>query len=143
MTRARLSMLAFAALALSLAACDGDSSYTDVAFHPTWTLNGTTDPNACADLGADKAEFLFTQASNSMGFDELFDCGDFAGETAPLPIDDYTYVGAMLSCPDSTPGCPGSTTLAMSQQLSATDDCDDISDFICHVDLPTFDFVLN
>jgi hypothetical protein len=115
-------------------ACDAPSVSAGV-FATAWTVQGTTTPAACDDVGADRVSFLFTQASNNMGFDEIFTCGDFGGDTAPLPLDDYTYVAALLA--------PDDSTILMSEaQSTNTDTCDSIEGSNCVVILPIFDFVV-
>jgi hypothetical protein len=139
MNRAKLLILAILAVGASMAA--GCTVVDQGVFHATWTVNGPGGPVTCESRGADKADFLFTQKTNSMGFDELFDCADLAGDTDPLPLDDYTYVATLLSCPNTQPGCPNSTTLLMSDPQDATTDiCDSTSGSNCNVDLPTFNF---
>ena len=151
MTRARLSMLAFAALALSLAVgCGGDDDdvvVEDAIFHATWTISDAAGPTDCASVGAEKVSFLFTRGSDNMGFEELFDCDDLAGNSDPLSLDTYKYVAAVLDCPDTQPGCPGSSTLAMSDEQNteaphADDTCDGVDGTSCIINLPAFDFVL-
>jgi hypothetical protein len=116
---------------------DGDSDRG--VFHATWDVNGDIVPAACDEVGADKVSFLFT-ASNGQGFDELFDCFDFAGQTDPLPIDDYTYVASLLQCPNTASGCPGGVVLSKTNALSDTFlDCP-IGSGTCIVDLPQIDF---
>ena len=122
-------------------ACD-TPSVTAAVFHATWTVSDPGGPATCAEVGADKTSFLFTQDSNQMGFDELFDCQDLAGNTLPLPLDDYTWVATLLECPNADPGCPGGTTLLMSDaQNETTDTCDQIVGNDCIIDLPTVDFI--
>jgi hypothetical protein len=122
-------------------ACD-TPSVTAAVFHATWTVSDPGGVATCAEVGADKTSFLFTQASNSMGFDEVFACQDLAGDTVPLPLDDYTWVAALLDCLDADPGCSNSTTLLMSDpQNETTDTCDQIVGNDCFIDLPTVDFI--
>jgi hypothetical protein len=138
----------FAALGAMVALGSGciisssDDSVDSGVFHATWSVNGSVSPAACDAAAADKVSFLFTRdAPGHTGFDELFDCFDFSGNTNPLPIDGYTYVASLLQCPDATPGCPGGTTLRDTDPLG--DDfysCDDVSSGICFVDLPTIPF---
>jgi hypothetical protein len=138
MINSRLSLFAALLLGLSLGAgCDGDDEVIvdNAVFHATWTVQNTVDGSGCTEVGADRVSFLFTQASNNMGFDEIFTCADSGGDTAPLPLDDYTYVAALLA--------PDDSTILMSQaQNVGTDTCDEISGANCIVDLPTFDFVV-
>src|SRR4051812_26307564 len=110
-----------ALLALSLTQAAGciinsssDNTVSDGVFHATWSLSDQAGPVSCAEVNADKADFLFTEASNSMGFDELFSCQALAGDSDPLPLDRYTYVASLLQCPDNQPGCPNSQTLGQS-----------------------------
>jgi hypothetical protein len=138
----------FASLSALLALSSGciissdDDSYDSGVFHATWDVNGSVSPSACDQAGADKVSFLFTRdAAPHTGFDELFDCFDFAGDTNPLPVDGYTYVASLLQCPNTAPGCPGGTTLSATNPLG--DDffsCHDVSSGLCFVDLPTIDF---
>ena len=128
-------------------ACDDPATVNDAIFHTTWTMSDGAGPTDCASVGADKISFLFTRGSDNMGFDELFACDDLAGDTSPLTLDTYKYVAAVLSCPDEQPGCPGSTTLAMSDEQNTSapypdNTCDDLDGTTCIINLPTFDFVL-
>ena len=101
MSRTQLVFLASLALAASLAAgciitTDGDNVVNDGVFRTTWSLSTSAGATTCQTQGADKVSFLFTAHYDGMGFDELFDCFDFAGSTNPLPLDDYTYVATLL-----------------------------------------------
>ena len=150
MMKAKLAMMAILALGLTqTAGCfissddDDTVTVTDGVFHATWTVSDLAGPTTCEAKGADKASFLFT-GSDNMGHEELFACADLVGDTDPLALDSYTYVVAMLDCPDTTPGCPGSTTLGMTDPLTtSTDTCDSISGTSCIVDLPTIDFTFS
>ena len=141
MIKTKLATLAALALGATLAIGCTSSSEDEVIFHATWTVSDPGGPATCADFGAEKTSFLFTQASNQMGFDELFDCEAGAGDTVPLPLDNYTWVASMLDCPDTSPGCPNSTTVVMSDpQTENTEDCINNP---CLVDLPTVDFIFD
>jgi hypothetical protein len=134
-------LTALLALSSGCIISSGDDTVDSGVFHATWDVNGGVSPSACDAAGADKVSFLFTRDATSTGFDELFDCFDFAGNTNPLPIDGYTYVASLLQCPDNRAGCPGGTTLSATNPLR--DDffsCHDVSSGICFVDLPTIDF---
>ena len=139
MNRAKLCTVATLALALgaSLAAgCTSGNGTTAAVFHATWTVA----PGNCASHNAQKISFAFTDSANGL-HDEIFDCSDGANNTAPLPLSSYTYVVALLHCPDTTPGCPGSSTVLMAPALSVnTDTCDTITGTTCNIDLPTIDF---
>lgn len=119
-----------------------DNTVDSGVFHATWDVNGSVNPSACDAAGADKVSFLFTRdAAPHTGYDELFDCFDFAGNTNPLPIDGYTYVASLLQCPNTQPGCPNGVVLSATNALG--DDfytCHDVSSGICFVDLPTIAF---
>ena len=135
-------LTALLALSSGCIISSSDDTVDSGVFHATWDVNGSVSPSACDVAGADKVSFLFTRdAAPRTGFDELFDCFDFAGNTNPLPIDGYTYVASLLQCPDTRPGCPGGVVLSATDPLG--DDffsCHDVSSGICFVDLPTIDF---
>ncbi len=145
MTNGKLAV--FAGLAAMLALGSGciittsDNTVDSGVFRATWSVNGSMLPTACTAVGADKTSFLFTQRSNSMGFDEVFDCFDFRGDSVPLPLDSYTYVATLLQCPNTNAGCPGGTNLDAVGPLDDNfDTCSSISSGICFADLPTIDF---
>ena len=120
---------------------DDDGVVTDGVFRTAWDVTSGNSQINCADVGAEKDSFLFTAETFGDGFDELFDCDAFAGQTSPLPIDDYTYVASLLDCPNNLPGCPDGVTLAASDPLQDTlNTCNVISGGICFVDLPLIDF---
>ncbi len=123
-------------------ACDTPAEFTQGVFHAEWTLTETgVGPTTCAAQGADKVSFLFTD-STLMGFDELFDCADLAGDTNPLPRDSFTFNVTLLDCPDATPGCPGGASLGMAGPISASfGTCESFSvPPTCIKDLPIVDF---
>ena len=144
MGRTKLLLLAMAVLALApgciIETNDGDV-VTDGVFHATWSLSDANGPTTCQQQAADKVSFLFTARYDGMGYDELFACPALAGDTVPLPLDDYTYVASILDCPDATPGCPGGDILGESPPLRDTfATCSAIDYGICFVDLPTIEF---
>jgi hypothetical protein len=109
---------------------------TDAEFRFTWTINdAAANATSCAAAGADKADFLFTP-DNDPGHpvDVLFDCDAMGGDTAPFDLGSYTYVAALLQCPTTEVGCPGSTTIVMSDPLPInTQTCDTIEGTHCIV----------
>jgi hypothetical protein len=138
------SALLVSALALSSGCIisSDDNTVDQGVFHATWDVNGSTSGSECAAVGADKVSFLFTDSAGH-GTDELFDCIDFAGDTNPLPLDNYTYVATLLDGPTTAAGCPGGANLAASSPLSDNfDTCTDISGGTCFADLPLIDFQL-
>ncbi len=136
----RLSIFVVLAL-LSLAATSCGTSVDHGVFHVSWTVTDASGASTCAAHGANKISFLFTGGTDHAGHDEIFDCSATSGDTAPLPLDDYTYVVALLSCPNSQPGCPGGSTIKMSDpQTTNSDICDRTSGSNCIVDLPVFNF---
>ncbi len=148
MKNSKLALIAIMALGLSQATgCiftsddDDDAVVTAGVFHAEWTLTETgVGTTTCAAQGADKVSFLFTDSLN-MGFDEIFDCGDLAGDTNPLELDSYTFNVTLLDCPDTTPGCPGGADLGMAGPINANfNTCDVIAGSTCIKDLPGVDF---
>ena len=134
-----VALAAMSALGTGCIISSDDGSGDRGVFHATWDVNESHNPSACDAVGADKVSFLFT-ASNRQGFDELFDCFDFAGDINPLPIDDYTYVASLLQCPNTAAGCPGGVVLSKTDPLSDTFlDCP-VGSGTCIVDLPLIDF---
>ena len=143
-----LTMTAFSSTGCIFVDDDDDQPPPDptaAVFHGTWSITDAAGPSDCETHGVDKTSFLFTGTDN-LGHDELFDCADFAGDTAPLAYDQYTYVVSLLDCPDATPGCPGGAMvgeLSQPQDVTASvSTCDAVSGLNCIVDLPTFNFNL-
>ena len=87
------TLAAMSALGTGCIISSDDGSGDRGVFHATWDVNESHNPSACDAVGADKVSFLFT-ASNRQGFDELFDCFDFAGDTNPLHLNE-AYAQAM------------------------------------------------
>ena len=139
-----VAMLAMAALSSTGCIFVSDDDPTAAVFHGTWSITDAAGPSDCVTHDIDKTSFLFTGSDNE-GHDELFTCADEAGDTAPLALDSYTYVVTLLQCPDATPGCPGGTSVKMSdpQEVTASvSTCDREDGDNCVVDLPTFNFNL-
>src|SRR6266508_2922701 len=124
-----VAMLAMAAFSSTGCIFTSDDDPSSAVFHATWTITDAAGPSTCEAHGIDKTSFLFT-GTDAMGHDEVFDCPDEAGDTAPLALDTYTYVVTLLSCPDTSPGCPGGTTIKMSDPTDVTasvDTCDRVN----------------
>jgi hypothetical protein len=142
MRNAKLAVLACGMIVLGSGCIitSDDDTVDNGVFHATWSVNGSTSPSACT-APIEKVSFLFTQDSTSQGFDEVFDCFDFSGNTGPLPLDGYTYVATLLDCPTTETGCPGGDPINATQPLEDNfDTCSDISGGHCFVDLPLIAF---
>lgn len=59
-------------------------------FHATWSITAGGAASTCDAHGADYVALTSTLAGTAQGYDDLFDCGDLAGTTNPLPLGDYT-----------------------------------------------------
>lgn len=139
MKKTRFSMVAVLALfAMQAAGCifvtdDEDEGY----FHATWTLSQGGAATTCQAQGADGVSFLFTDSANN-GTDEIFDCVAMAGNTNPLPVDDYTLSVSLLDAQDQV--------LGQSIPLDAADGvslltCDSFDGDLCVKNLPNINFV--
>ncbi len=120
-------------------ACD-TPAVDNAVFNTAWMLTNGAGATTCANVGANKTSYLFTGTDN-MGHEDLFTCSDMGGDTAPVPLDNYTYVVTLLNCHDAQPGCPNFDNIKMSDpQTVNTNSCDTITGSTCHIDLPIFNF---
>jgi len=101
-------------------------------FSLTWTLVDTGDnPLTCAAVGAGGVSLLSTLVGTADAYEDIFDCAAGEGETAKLPVHDYTVVIDLLD--DDVP--PGSLATSAPRSVSI--------DFGNHrFDLGNFEFVL-
>jgi hypothetical protein len=107
---------------------------TQGVFQTTWTLTQGGAAVACGDVGAASVSFLSTAATTNMGYDDVFTCTDMAGNTAPLPLDDYQISVSILDAMEQVLG-------QTPNPLQATfDTCDSIDGVTCLVALPNIEF---
>jgi hypothetical protein len=136
--------LSFAALALvALTQATGcifvsDDEVDQGVFRTTWTLTQNGSTVSCGDVGADGVSFLSTAASTNMGYDDVFNCTALAGNTSPLPLDDYQISVSVLDAQDNVLGQTPNPL-----QASFLGPCDLESDGTCFVDLPNIEFAFS
>ena len=107
---------------------------TQGIFRLSWTLMDNTGPITCASVNADKAFMVFTRDSDSMGFSEIYDCADMAGDTAPFTLDTYQLVPTLVDCLDAN--CDTHNTVSMIDNPAMLDfsTCDSIEGQSCIVE---------
>jgi hypothetical protein len=106
-------------------------------FRATWTLTADGFPVSCFDVGGDTVSYIFTD-SYGQGDEDLFDCEAMAGNTDPLPIDDFTLSVSLLSSAQAV--------LGRSEPLGPEDgvtlyECDFVTRDYCVRNLPNIEFV--
>jgi hypothetical protein len=112
---------------------------TNVVFRYTWMIAGG---GTCASLNADKVFMVMTRDSDNMGFSEIFDCGDFAGDSAPLELGSYVVVPTLVHCNDGVGTCQDTTTVSTNDNPTplTSDPCDSVEGTNCVVTTPLFVF---
>jgi hypothetical protein len=138
MKKTRFAMVAALALfAMQAAGCifvtdDEDEGY----FHATWQLTLTGGGSTtCAQQGADGVSFLFTDSANN-GTDEIFSCAALAGNTNPLPVDQYTLSVSLLDANDQVLG----QSIPIDGDDTSLLTCDSFDGDLCVKNLPLINF---
>jgi hypothetical protein len=135
---AALALCAFSATGCIFVSDDDPIEPTQGVFHATWTLTQGGAAVTCTDVAAASTSFLSTRASDSMGFDDIFDCADLAGDTVPLTIDDYAISVSILDANDAVLGQIPNPL----EHSFVTDLCDTVSadGDVCTINLPNVEF---
>lgn len=140
-----LGVVATALLAMQVGGCGGDDGgdgfiedrVTAGSFVASWDLTTESGfPLSCAEVGGRSVSFLFTDSSGQV-YEDLFDCEAFAGETDPLPLDDFSLSVALL---DDFDAVLGEATLGPADGVTFAT-CDFVQRDLCMKELPLIEFV--
>ena len=91
------TILLAALVAVGLAACESTDGGT---YDLSWSVVKTGQPSTCEAVGGQSVEFLATDADTGQGYADLFDCADYAGLTARLPLGYYSVRINLLDAAD-------------------------------------------